>query len=439
MQPPPDTPASPAAPAPDGPPKRGLRLVGWAHPEMLAIATLSLASGFAQFGTVAALPDIATAFQAEGPQSRLTSQLGLSGATIGIGLGLIRLAAAGSLPLARLADHVGRRRVLIPVTALGLAITVSASLSASFWWFVALFALARPLLSTTNALTAVLAAEETRAADRSFAIALVSGSYGLGAGLVALVRGVFPGIGFRGLFALSAVTLAAVPFLARRLRESDRFTRVRTLPAEQTRAPRLGHVRPDLRGRLAQLWLLAFAVAFVSAPLTGYLFVYAEKVIGLSSGVTATVVLAAGPLGLAGLLAGRWAADHVGRRPTAALGQLAVAIAAAATYQGGAAAAIAGYLLNITFASVYAPAFGALSAEVFPTSMRATAAGWLTVAGVTGAVTGLVGFGLLADALGGFTVAARTVATPLALSALLYLWLPETRGQELEESAPESP
>jgi MFS family permease len=97
----------------------------------------------------------------------------------------------------------------------------------------------------------------------------------------------------------------------------------------------------------------------------------------------------------------------------------------------------AGYLLGILAASAYGPSFGALSAELFPTSVRATAAGWLLAAGVIGAVAGLVVFGRLADVLASFGGAAVAVAIPVVLASLLFARLPETRGRELEQTAPE--
>jgi hypothetical protein len=44
---------------------------------------------------------------------------------------------------------------------------------------------------------------------------------------------------------------------------------------------------------------------------------------------------------------------------------------------------------------------------------------------------------VLADVFGAFPPAAVAVALPAAALALLYALLPETRGLELEESAPE--
>jgi predicted MFS family arabinose efflux permease len=168
-----------------------------------------------------------------------------------------------------------------------------------------------------------------------------------------------------------------------------------------------------------------------------FLFVYAENALGMARSSTAAMVLAAAPVGLAGLVVGRWAADRLGRRVTAAGAQAVVALAGMLTYSGSRTAVAAGYLLGILVASAYAPSFGALETELFPTSTRATAAGWLVAAGVVGAVAGLVAFGLLTDALDSFATAAVLVCAPVVVASVLFARLPETRGLELEQSAPE--
>jgi MFS family permease len=434
-------PPPPAGGAPT-PPGRRILLHGWRHPAILALAATALASGFAQFAATAALGDIARAFGKEtGAGGSVVAQVGLSGTTLGVGLAIIRLASLGGLPLAALGDRIGRRRVLLGSVATGLAITALAALSPGYWWFVALFALARPLLSATNALDAVVAAEETETRDRAKAIALVAAGYGIGAGLTALVRGVAgEGLGFRGLFALALVALAATPLLARFLEEPDRYQRLRVAADPEVAAvqPRvLGRIRADLRPRLRLLAVLAFAIAFVTGPANTFLFVYAENALGMSRSATAALVMAAGLVGLVGLLLGRWGADALGRRYAAGGTQVVVALACMLTYSGTRPAVAAGYLLGILAQAAYGPSFGALSAELFPTSVRATAAGWLLAAGVVGAVAGLVAFGRLADVLASFGGAAVLIAAPVVVASLLFVRLPETRGLELEQSAPE--
>ena len=149
------------------------------------------------------------------------------------------------------------------------------------------------------------------------------------------------------------------------------------------------------------------------------------------------MVAAAGILGLVGLLIGRWAADRLGRRVTAGMTQATIAVAAMVTYSGSPAAAISGYLLAIFATSMFAPATGAIAAELFPTSIRATVAGWMGVAGVLGAVVGLVLFGMLVTVWSSFLIAAAVVALPVLALSPLYGRLPETVGLELEEPAPD--
>ena len=424
-----------------GDPGQGLRLHRWRDPAILVTAALAANAGFAQFGVTSALADVARSFgEPSTGGSSVSAEVGLSFTVLGLGLGIIRLAGLGSLPLAGLADRLGRRRVLLACTAFGLAVSALAALSPSYWWFVALFALGRPMLSATNTVSGVIAAEETRSSDRAKAIALVTAGWGAGTGMIAVVRGVTGAfLSWRGLFALCVIPLAAMPLLGRRLEEPDRFRRMRQatrgVPERPWRV--LARAPVAVRQRLRLLTALIAMLSLVAGPANALLFVYAESVLGLPRLATAAMVAAAGILGLAGLVAGRWAADRLGRRVTAGTAQAAIAAAAVLTYSGSAPAAVAGYLLAILAASVFGPAIGALAAELFPTSVRATVAGWMGVAGILGAVAGLFLFGALVTALDDFLLAAITVALPVLAVCPLYARLPETLGLELEESAPE--
>ena len=97
-------------------------------------------------------------------------------------------------------------------------------------------------------------------------------------------------------------------------------------------------------------------------------------------------------------------------------------------------AAVAGHLAAVMTGAAFLPAMGALQAELFPTAFRAAVAGWLLAAIVAGAFTGLLLFGLVADAGDRFAVGAVIVFLP-TLAALLVALVPETRGRELEDAA----
>jgi len=403
---------------------------------VVALALMALASGFGQFGAVSALGDVAKTFGRVVHGTSIADQAGLSGTQLGVGLAVLRLASLGGLPLAGIADRFGRRKMLLLTCALGLAFTVGAAASPGYWWFVVIFALGRPSLSATNALSQVGAAEETGSADRAKAVALVAAGYGVGAGLTAVIHGLGGTIGFRGVFALAVVPLAGLVFVRRWLVEPRRFAVAQAAPEHPL--PVLGAVRREFRARLLVVCGLAFAVSVVTGPANSFVFVYANNVLGLSGTVTALMVVVAAAFGLAGLFLGRWLADHVGRRPTAAGAMAAMAVTGVLSYSGSRVALLVGYELGILCASTFAPAAGALVNELFPTSVRASVAGWNVAAGVAGAVIGLLVFGSVADVGNRFAIGAAVTFLPVVAATALFLLLPETRLMEPEDLWPET-
>jgi MFS family permease len=411
---------------------RALRLHGWLEPTVLSIAAFAMASGFGQFGAVSALGDVAKSFGHLANGTSVADQAGLSGTKLGLGLAILRLASLGALPLAGFADRLGRRRVLVASCAIGLVLTIAAAASPSYWWFVAIFALGRPLLSTTTAIAQVSAAEETSSTDRAKAVALVAAGYGVGSGLTAVIHGLAGGaLGFRGVFALAAVPLLLLPLAMRHLTEPDRFAVAR----EQAEPPAavLGAVGREHLGRLLLVLGLAFAVSLVTGPANSFVYIYAQNVLHLSGVAIAGMVVVAAVFGLAGLALGRFLADNLGRRPTGAMAMAAMAGLGVLTYSGSRPALIGGYELGVLAASTFAPAAGAFVNELFPTEVRASVAGWSLAAGVLGAAGGLLAFGAIADVGNRFSVGAEVTFLPVILLVVLWRFLPETKGKEPEE------
>jgi MFS family permease len=365
----------------------------------------------------------------------ISDKVGLSGTSLGVGLAIIRLASLLSLPVIGVADRLGRRRVILIVTIAGLALTVAAAGSPAYWWFVAIFAFGRPLLSATNALTGVMAAEETASSDRAAAVSLIAAGYAAGAGLAAIVHSLASGaLGFRGIFALAVIPLALVFAVRGWVEEPNRFVVAEAEADHPT--PILGAVGPRFRRRLVVLALAALAVSVISGPANSFLFLYTQDVVHQAGWVTALMVAAAGVVGVPALLTGRWLADHVGRRPTCSGAMVTIALGGAVAYSGSQAALLVGYVLGVCGGSLLAPAAGALLAELFPTSVRASATGWCVVAGVLGAVGGLIAFGAVADVGNRFASAAYLVFLPAAAGAGLFWLVPETMGREPESLWP---
>jgi MFS family permease len=422
----------------EAPPATPLQLYRWTDPTITAIAFAALATGFAQFGVIAALGDVAKQLGHVAPGASITDQVGLSGTELGVGLAIIRFASLGSLPLVGVADRFGRRTMLVSTLTVGLALTVAAALSPGYWWFVVIFACGRPMLSAANALTEVMAAEQTGARDRTAAVALTAAGYAAGAGLTAIIHSLAAStFGFRGIFALTLVPLAAVPLIRAHVTEPDRFAVAAT--GSDRPLPVLGAVGPRFRKRLIVLAVIGFVISFVTGPANSFVFLYAQDVLHQSGYVSAAMVVAAGVTGLVGLLAGVWLADRLGRRPTAALAMVGIAGFGTLAYAGTSTALVVGYTLGLLAGGLLAPAIGALLAELFPTPVRASATGWFVAAGVVGAVAGLVAFGAVADVDNRFATAAVVTFLPATLAASLFWLLPETRGRGPEDLWPAAP
>jgi MFS family permease len=408
-----------------------LHLARWSSRNIVGVAVVGLCAGFGQFGAVAALGDVARGFGRVVSGTSIADQAGLSGSTIGLGLAILRLASLAAMPLTALGDRIGRRRVVLWCCAGGLSATVAAAFSPSFWWFVAIFALGRPLLSASSALGQVIAAESTNAVNRTRSVALVAAGFGLGSGLVALLHSAASGVlGFRGLFELGAIPLIALWFVRHLIIEPERFEVARAELVHNR--PRLAGLHRRLRARLLVVAAISFGVAVTSGPATGFVYLDAQDITKLSSVAVSLMVVTAGLTGVVGLIAGQRAADRFGRRPTGIVAMVGVALISIVTYSGGRVELFCGYVVAVFFASLLAPTAGAFVNELFPTEVRAHVAGWLVVASVLGATAGLLSFGAIADAGGSLRTAAIVTFLPTVALSSLFLLLPETKGLEPE-------
>jgi MFS family permease len=423
--------ALPGTSGPEAAPPSPFLLRGWNDPAVLGVALVAVAVGFGQFGLTATLGNVARHFGHLVNGSTITDQAGLSGTQLGLGLAVIRLASLGGLPLAGLADRVGRRRVLLVACGLGLAATAASVTAPGYWWFVLVFAVGRPFLSAASALAQVQAAELTSSAQRASAVALVAAGYAVGAGITAVVYGLAGNtLGYRGILLLAVVPLVALPFAARWVTEPDRF--LQAAAGDQQRRPVLGAIARPYRTRLALVAVLAFSLGVITGPANTFVFLYAQNVAGFSGIARSAMVVGAGIIGLGGLLAGRWLADRVGRRPTALAAMILIGAFGILTYSGNHVALVMGYVLGIGAGGVIAPCAGAFVNELFPTSVRASVAGWSVAGSVLGAVSGLLAFGAVADVAGHFAAAALVTFVPAMALSGLFLLLPETRGHEPE-------
>ena len=391
----------------------------------VALFLAALLAGFGQFGAVASLNDVARHFGHLSSHGSLQSVVGLSGSMIGVGLATLRLASLAALPLASLADRWGRTKVLRRTMTVGLLATAAASTSPSYWFFVLCFALARPLLSAASALVQVITVELSATSQRIHRLAIMAAGAGLGAGLSAVLHGIIRGPdSFRWLF---AVAFAPALFISPLLGSIPEPAHERS-PASFAR---LASVPGEIRGHLAVVATVAFAVGMITGPANGFAFVYGEGILQISPRVVAAVVALSSLTGLGGLLISRSLARTLGRRWTVVIGVLGSGLTSAYAYSGGRFSFVAGYLVGVGAAGVLAPAATAISTEIFSHSHRATAAGWVVVAGVLGATAGLGLFGWVGDAVHSSGVSVLRIPAlvtflPLMPTLLLLRRLPES-------------
>ena len=87
--------------------------------------------------------------------------------------------------------------------------------------------------------------------------------------------------------------------------------------------------------------------------------------------------------------------------------------------------------LTTFFGTGFFSGFGAVTAEIYPTAIRATAQGFTFNMGRLGSALAPFLVGSLAQTHG-FGTAFAMLAGALVLGATTWIWLPETRGRSLE-------
>jgi AAHS family benzoate transporter-like MFS transporter len=154
--------------------------------------------------------------------------------------------------------------------------------------------------------------------------------------------------------------------------------------------------------------------------------------LAIETNVAVAVMLIGGTAGGIGFLVGGRLADTWGRRPTTILGFTMSLAGGLGLYwfDGLPLITVAVAISSLgSFAAV--PSLGAHRNELFPTSIRATAVVWLNTVGVLGSIAGLAIGRVAIDEIG-LTMTVTYLGAGMALSALLILLLPETRGQVLD-------
>ena len=364
----------------------------------------------------------------------IARSLDLPEAALGDFTGMIRLGALPAFLVVPFADRLGRRRVFL-AAVLGLSAgTFATGFSQTVGQFVAIQVFTRTCMLTAATIAFVIVAEELPAASRGWGIGMLGALASLGHGLSALLFSAIDVLPF-GWRSLYAVGLVPIFFFARFRTGVPETRRFRALAAGQVLGGWLSPLRElALRfpGRAVGVALLALGSAGAQGSVYQFTAQFLLEHRGWAPGQYSLLVLTAGALGFVGnLLAGRLG-DRLGRRVVGAL-FLGVfpGLAWAFLHARGAALALSwGFLVfSLTASGVIMRAF---ATELFPTSYRGTATGWVTAMETVGSAAGLalVSLGMR----GGLSlVEALELVSLLALAgAAVVLCFPETKRRELE-------
>lgn len=373
----------------------------------------------------------------------IRADFGLSPTEGGWLLSLINLGTMLAFLLIRVADRVGRKRVL-SITIVGYTLfSLASAASPNAIVFGVLQCVARIFLIGEWTIAMVYAAEEFPAARRGAAIGILQACSSLGgiacAGLVPLM--LRSPLGWRTVFVAGSVPLAIVAFARRGLKETRRFEEAQRQGTALAQGDLTAILRTPHRKRILQMaaiWFLSYLCSQNAITFWKEFAVaergFTDKQIG---GAVTVAALASMPLVF---LAGRLL-DVVGRRRGAVIvyATLAGGVYGAYSLHGRAGLTVS-LMVTVFGASAFLAVLNAFTTELFPTEQRADAFAWSNnLLGRIGYIVSPPLVGYLADArhgnLGwGLTLRSTAVFPVLALVLILAL-LPETRGRELEETA----
>lgn len=341
--------------------------------------------------------------------------------------GITRAVSLLGLLFAITADRGGRRGPFLVAFALIPAGNLVTGLIPNPIAFALAQSLTRVGVVAVAALAIVILAEELTPQIRALGIGIygISGAMGAGLGLLVLPVAEAGDDVWRILFAATALGLLVLPLLDRFLGESRAYT-------HQANAGSFAEVLASGSGRYFYLLAgMAFFVAAFASPTFDFVLERLINDLEWSTSSARWLLVVFSGLGTVGLLVGGRIADTVGRRTTSAVAIGLGAIGGVAFYfvSTGPLLALAVFLGTLG-ATMLTPAFAAHRSELFPTRIRATAAGMITNVAIVGALFGFIVGALVVDRVG----LPRTVAIlggGLVVAVYLVLQLPETRGKDL--------
>ena len=368
----------------------------------------------------------------------LMADLGMDKATAGqLGSLTLVASAAGGVIFGVVADRVGRTRALVASVLIYSVFTFACGLAQN----VTQLAIFRVLLGIGMggewASGAALVSETWPAQHRGKALGVMQSSWAVGYGAAAVVNAlVLPAFGWRAVFFVGIVPALFTLWVRRHVREPEIWQRQRARDGT-----------PVLAGLTAvfsrPLWRLTLAVTLMNACtmfawwgfnlwIPAYLSLPVEKGgVGLATVAMSTLVVVMQVGMWFGYVTFGFVSDAIGRK-RAYVGSLVAAAALMFAYASTRQPLVLLVLgpLVAFFGTGYFTGFGAVTAEIYDTRIRATAQGLTYNTGRLASAAAPFVVGSLADTRG-FDAAFTVAAAAFLLAAAFWTVIPETKGRPL--------
>ena len=227
------------------------------------------------------------------------------------------LSAFGALILARFADRIGRRKVILSSLILAPLSAAGAAITHRLAPFVFLEILISALLGGAVSSSLVLLAEELPAAQRARGQAFAAFGSAVGGTLAYLIIPFLLrwGYSWRWLLAPCVAGFALIFPLARMLPIDTRWSRLASA-GSISRSHFYDIFHPFYRRRAITLLACAALDTIAGSAVNGWLYFDSVSIIGLSPQKASSVIVAGMALGMLGFPIGAWTSNRFGRVPT---------------------------------------------------------------------------------------------------------------------------
>lgn len=370
--------------------------------------------------------------------SALLADVSISTATAGF-LGSLTLIASGigGVLFGTIADRVGRRPAMIMSILVYSVFTAACGFAQSVWQLGVFRFLLGLGMGGEWTSGAAIVSETWPDRHRGKAVAIMQSSWAVGYALAALVAAaMLSTVGWRGVFFVGVLPALATLWIQRGVPESEVWLRAR----RESPTARSASIRDVFSGRFAAttalLTLLSTATIFAYWGLNLWVPAYLSLPIergGLALGTawTTFLVVTMQTGTFFGYVSFGYIADAIGRRKTF-VAYLLIAAALTLVYS---ATRNVWLLLGLGplvafFGTGFFSGFGVVTAEIYPTSVRAVAQGFTFNVGRLASAAAPFLVGSMAEQHG-FGVAFATLAGALLIGAATWIWLPETRGRSV--------